>query len=73
MIDLDEIAVEGRTVLELGAGAGLPGLMCALVSIPSERRRCSELHTVATIRRHAKLSPNATVVRRGLYLVGRRA
>ncbi|CAM9672989.1 unnamed protein product, partial [Phaeothamnion confervicola] len=30
LIDEHEIDVRGRTVLELGAGAGLPGLMCAL-------------------------------------------
>lgn len=31
MFDTGEIPVEGKTVLELGAGAGLPGLICALV------------------------------------------
>lgn len=32
MIDVGEISVEGKTVLELGAGAGLPGLICGLAS-----------------------------------------
>lgn len=31
MIDKDEMIVEGKSVLELGAGAGLPSLICALV------------------------------------------
>ncbi|CAM9591642.1 unnamed protein product [Pylaiella littoralis] len=30
MIDEEEIIVEGKSVLELGAGAGLPSLICAL-------------------------------------------
>ena len=31
MFDNGEVSVEGKTVLELGAGAGLPSLICALV------------------------------------------
>ena len=31
MVDKDELVVAGKTVLELGAGAGLPSLICALV------------------------------------------
>eukprot|EP00903_Cladosiphon_okamuranus_P011357 g10705.t1 len=30
MVDKDELVVEGKSVLELGAGAGLPSLICAL-------------------------------------------
>eukprot|EP00752_Nemacystus_decipiens_P016803 g15037.t2 len=30
MVDEDELVVAGKTVLELGAGAGLPSLICAL-------------------------------------------
>ncbi|CAN0299301.1 unnamed protein product, partial [Hapterophycus canaliculatus] len=31
MVDRGEFVVEGKSVLELGAGAGLPSLICALV------------------------------------------
>lgn len=31
MVDKDELVVAGKSVLELGAGAGLPSLICALV------------------------------------------
>lgn len=31
MVDKDEFDLRGKRVLELGAGAGLPALICALV------------------------------------------
>lgn len=39
MIDKDEIIAEGKSVLELGAGAGLPSLICALVRRGEEKQK----------------------------------
>lgn len=33
MVDKDDLVVAGKSVLELGAGAGLPSLICALVGV----------------------------------------
>lgn len=50
MFENGDIDVEGKTVLELGAGAGLPGLVCALVRNHFLRRRCFEMWDTVRIK-----------------------